>query len=478
MKIALVNPPTSFEQMYGAWDLSPLDTYTPPLGILSLAAFLRQHHHEPIIVDLMALKWDLGKAVEHIESHSPDVIGLSAMTINCLNANRIASLLRQRGFASPIVMGGAHVSAVPRETLEAFPAIDVGVIGEGEITFLDILEKLKTGRTIDRVNGIALRDADGQVVVNEPRPPIENLDSLPFPAWDLLDGFPDRYPSSLLESKRLPSAGIMTSRGCPFHCTFCDHRVFGSRVRQFSADYTLQMIRYLIETFGIKDLMILDDNFLINKRKLFDVCDGMVAGGMDLTWYCIAHAKSMTSDRLTRIEKAGCWFVEVGVESGNDGILKQIKKSTDKTEIRAGVRDAKRAGLRVKGNFIFGFPGETPETLEETIQFALSLDIDYFQQSYLTIWPGCELSDGEAKKETSNEEIWGTLAHQRISYVPQALTEEQLIKASKDAFRRFYLRPKVIFGLFTMLASSRGIKFVWTAFLVFLGTIRRKKPGS
>jgi anaerobic magnesium-protoporphyrin IX monomethyl ester cyclase len=207
---------------------------------------------------------------------------------------------------------------------------------------------------------------------------------LPLPAWDLLDDFPKSYPSSLLESKRLPSTAIMTSRGCPFSCTFCDHRVFGSRVRHFSADYALNMIRYLRENYGIRDLMILDDNFLIHKRKLFDICNAMISERMDITWYCLGHVKSMTAETLAKIKEAGCWFVEVGIESGNDQILRRIKKNANKAEIRKAVRKARTAGLKTKGNFIFGFPGETPEILEETIEFALSLDLDFFQQNFLT----------------------------------------------------------------------------------------------
>jgi anaerobic magnesium-protoporphyrin IX monomethyl ester cyclase len=474
MKIALINPPTSFDRLYGEWDLSPLDTYTPPLGVLSLAGYLRAEGHEPFLLDLMALPLDLDRGVRHILARRPDVVGLSAMTINCLDAGALARALKERGLLAPIVLGGAHVSAVPRETLEAFPDIDYGVVGEGEATLAELLDRLGNRESLQQVDGLAWRDPEGRVVINRPRRPLENLDELPLPAWDLLEGFPSRYPSSLLESRRLPAAGIMTSRGCPFHCTFCDNRVFGSRVRHFSAEYTLRMIRHLVDRFGIRDLMILDDNFLLDRRKLFDICDGIRSQNLDLTWYCITHAKSMTPDRLAKIRRAGCWFVEMGIESGNDAILGQIKKNTDKAEIRASVRAAKRTGLKVKGNFIFGFPGDTPETIEETIRFALDLDIDFFQQSYLTVWPGCEISRTAPKTDAPPAEVWGRLAHQRITFVPPAMTRDQLVSASKESFRRFYLRPRTIIRLLPRLASLRGIRFSLTALAVFLRTILRK----
>ena len=475
MKVALINAPTSHEQIYGDWDLSSLDTYTPPLGLLHIAGFLKQSNHQPFILDLMAKGWNLDRGVRHILAQEPDAVGLSAMTINCLNANKVARELKSRGLTVPVILGGAHVTAVPKETLETLESIDYAVLGEGEVTFLELLQRLDAGQPVEDVQGVAWRDETGKVVINPPRPPIQDLDMLPFPAWELLPGFPESYPSSLLESKRLPAAGIMTSRGCPYHCTFCDHRVFGSKLRHFSAEYTLSLIRHLVQNYGIKDLMILDDNFLINKKKLFEVCDGLIGEKLDLTWYCIAHVQSISPDRMAKIKRAGCWFIEVGIESGNDEILKQIKKNTNKAEIRKAVRMIKEAGIKVKGNFIFGFPGETPETLEETIDFALELNLDYFQQSYLTIWPGCEMADRVPGDAKDREGSWGKLAHQRITFVPEGMTKEELLQASRAAFRRFYLRPRTIINLLPTFTTPRGIRFALTALVVFIKTIFRRK---
>jgi radical SAM superfamily enzyme YgiQ (UPF0313 family) len=200
----------------------------------------------------------------------------------------------------------------------------------------------------------------------------------------------------------------------------------------------------------------------------------MIAEDMDLSWYCTGHAKSMTEDRLHKIKEAGCWFIELGIESGNDDILNKIKKNANKAEITEAVKKAKKAGLKIKGNFIFGFPGDTPETLEETIKFATDLDIDFFQQNFLTVWPGCEISQEVVKDPGKNEDNWSKLAHQRITFVPEGMTKEQLMQASKSAFGRFYLRPKIIFGLLPLVASFRGIKFCFVAICVFLNTVFRK----
>jgi len=188
----------------------------------------------------------------------------------------------------------------------------------------------------------------------------------------------------------------------------------------------------------------------------------------------------MTDDKLAKIREAGCWFIEIGIESGNDGILKRIKKGTTKADVEGAVSRAKKAGLKVKGNFIFGFPGETPETLEETMKFALDLKIDFFQQNFLTVWPGCEISDEMSKSPQDAHQFgddWDKLAHQRVTFVPAGMTKDQLINASKKAFRRFYLRPRIIMGLIPRLASWRGIRFGIISFRVFLSTIFRKSPS-
>jgi anaerobic magnesium-protoporphyrin IX monomethyl ester cyclase len=273
MKILLINPPTTFSQIYGDWDLSALDTYSPPLGILYIASYLRENNHEPSVVDLEALKWNLDKLLESTSTFNPDLIGITSMTINFMNAQKVAAFMKSNFPDIPIIIGGPHITAAPIETMSKYHEFDYGVYGEGEITFLEMVEKTKNKEPLLNVKGLVWRNGESKVIINEPRPYIENLDDLPFPAWDLLKNFPELYPLSILESKRLPAASIMTSRGCPFHCTFCDNKIFGTRVRHFSSEYTLKMIDHLIDNYGIKDLMILDDNFLLDRKKLFDICD-------------------------------------------------------------------------------------------------------------------------------------------------------------------------------------------------------------
>ena len=472
MKIALIDPPVSHAQLYGDWDLSALETRCPPLGLLSLAAFVRAHGHEASVLDLVTRPSSEDDTVRWVAAEDPRVVGLSARTINVRGAARLAERLRAGGFEGPIVIGGPHVTAVPVETLERFTVFDYGVIGEGEVTLLELLGRLADGGAPQGLPGLAWRDPTGQVRRNPQRPLIADLDELPPPAWDLLTDFPHGYPHSMLETRRLPSASIMTSRGCPYHCTFCDSLVFGHSVRTHSAGYTLEMIRHLRRRYGIRDLMMLDDNFILRQERLFEICDAMIRERMDLQWYCMGHARTMTEERLRRIRRAGCWVIEMGIESGCDRILKTIRKSATKNEVAAAVRRARAAGLKVKGNFIFGFPTETAESLEETIRFATEIGLSYFQQNFLTVWPGCEIAL-DAASYGSVETDWDRLAHQRVTFVPTGLTEDDLLRASKRAFRRFYLRPRIVLELLPLLTSWRGAQALLTGLVGFVRTMVR-----
>ena len=474
MRVLLIDAPVSHQQIYGDWDLSALETHCPPLGLLSIAAFLREHGHEPQVLDLTSLKWPLEDVVGFAARESPHVVGLSARTINIHDAARLAERLKASGFDGPIVAGGPHMTAVPIPTLDRFGSIDYGIVGEGEHTLLEFLEKLAANSRPEGLPGLAWRDSAGRAQLGAPRPLIPDLDELPLPAWDLLPNFPHGYPHSALETKRLPAASIMTSRGCPYRCTFCDSRVFGQQVRTHSAPYTLNMIRHLMKRYGVRDLMMLDDNFILRQERLFEICDTMIRERMDLQWYCMGHVQVMTDERLRRIREAGCWIIEVGIESGCDRILKTIRKSATKQEVAAAVGRARAAGLKVKGNFIFGLPTEDRESLEETIRFASGIGLSYFQQNFLTIWPGCELSVQPERYGTA-ETDWDKLAHQRATFLPHGLTREDLVRASKRAFWRFYLRPRVILELMASMTSWRAVQTLMTGFVGFLKTMLRRR---
>ncbi len=477
MNVVLINPPIGSKEIFGEWDLSSLDTYSPPLGLLYIAGYLYERNYKPYILDAVALKYSFNELIDNITDLNPDIVGISSTTVNIENANRIAKKLKSQRLKAPIVLGGAHVTALPAETLKRYPSFDYGVIGEGEVTLNEFIENMRDSNAIRNIKGVVWRDESGKIIQNERRALIQDLDSLPLPKWDLLPNFPNAYPHSPLETKNLPAATIITSRGCPHHCTFCDRAVFGSNVRHHSAEYTLSMIKQLKKNYGISNFMIVDDNFLLSKKKLFQVCDTIINEKIAISWYCLGHIKYMTDDRLKKIREAGCWIMEVGIESGCDRILKFIKKNNSKNEIADAVSRAKKAGIKIKGNFIFGLPTETKESLQETIEFAKNIDISLFQQTFMTILPGCELSR-EADKYGTYEKDWRKLALYEISFVPNELSRDDLLNASKQAFREFYLRPKIIFENIRRLTSLRALKTALLSLSVFFKTITRRTASD
>jgi radical SAM superfamily enzyme YgiQ (UPF0313 family) len=223
--------------------------------------------------------------------------------------------------------------------------------------------------------------------------------------------------------------------------------------------------------------MFYDDNFFINNDHMMGICNGMIEQKLNLSWYCLAHEKTMKPERLAKARDAGLWFIEMGVESGSDRILKEIQKKTTAREVAEAATEAKRYGIRTKGNFIFGLPLESRETLQETIQFALDSDLSFIQQSFLTIWPGSPISNNWQRYGTGLTE-WTQLGQYKITFLPHGLSAEDLMSASKQFFRRFYLRPKIIANVARTLTSPRGVKTAAMCSYVFMKTITRSSAPA
>ena len=341
---------------------------------------------------------------------------------------------------------------MPEVTFNLFREFDLGVIGEGEETLKDLLGELsKAQPDLSAVAGLIF-SREGQIVRTPTRPFIKDLDSLPLPAWDLLPSLTDPYRLSIVGTKSDRATAIVTSRGCPGRCTFCDRSVFGTRYRGYSARYVLRMIDVLINHYGIEDLLIYDDNFVANGKRLQEICECLIQGNYDISWSCCARVDMVNPGKLALMKKAGCWQIEFGIESGSPKILECMNKRITLEKVEQAVRWAKEAGIMTRGNFIFGYLGETKATLNETLEFLLRLDLDYFQQTFLTPYPGSEvyktaLQYGQADLD------WTNLNNLAINFVPHGLTSEDLSNFSRKAFRRFYLRPRVIWTHLQQLRS-------------------------
>jgi len=471
MRLLLVNPAIVSDNLYDGWDLSGADSLSPPLGLLSLIAITRQAGHEAELIDAYAHGFSPTETVRQALAFSPDAIGLTASTNMICSAAIIAAELRKAGFKKTIMLGGPHVTAVPVETLKRFNAFDIAIIGEGEHTLIELLSLLENENAdLSTVAGLSIRHGDG-IIQTSPREPIADLDTLPLPAWDALTCLTNPYRMSIVGTTSDHSTAIVTSRGCPGRCAFCDTSVFGRGFRAFSANYVLKMIDTLVNDYNIEDLLIYDDNFVTNHKRLRQICEGLIER-KSISWSCCARVNMVNPEMLSLMRQAGCWQIEYGIESGSPTILKKMCKEINLDQARQALTWTREAGILTRGNFIFGYLGETEETLEESLRFLLAADLDYFQQTFLTPFPGTEVYQQAADWGTFDAD-WQTMSNWAINFIPRDLTREQLIAFSKHAFRIFYLRPQPVWTQLRQLNSWSSIRRLVRAGSVFLKTIWR-----
>jgi radical SAM superfamily enzyme YgiQ (UPF0313 family) len=449
-KIFFATPPVSMEERYGS--LAGAGSCLPSLGILFLAAATGHNGFPSALADAAALGLSSDELLKRVASERPDVLGISATTFSIQHAAAFASRVRSVFPRILVVIGGPHVSAAPRETMERFPQFDVAVVGEGEETIVELLKALDGAIPLDGISGIVYRDSD-RVIPTGRRPFIGDLDQLPYPAWDLLEGFPGRYPPATFKVKKLPAASLVTSRGCPNRCIFCDRSVFGSNCHAFSAEYVLGMIRHLAEKYGVREFSFEDDTFITFKKRLADICQGIIDLGLDISWTCLGRVNSIDPENLALMKRAGCWQISFGIESGSQDILTTIHKNVTLEQIRKALFLCRGAGILSKGFFIVGHPGETRETLKQSLDFALQLPLDDISVTMLTPFPGTEIYERAAEFGTFDSD-WSRMNLLNTVFIPHGLTQEELERSQSEMLKRFYLRPRIIIGYLRRLASN------------------------
>lgn len=414
----------------------------PSLGLLMLGAVLRKAGHRVRLVDASARGLDYKEIIEEVRKFRPDVIGLSAVTPTIAKTAKLASMIKDTYPSLPIVIGGPHVTALPEPTLLDYLSFDYGVIGEGEETAVDLVEALSAERIPADVPGIAFRE-NGKISFTHGRQPLENLDTLPFPAWDLLDGFPFRYHPAVFKYKKLPSTHIVSARGCPHKCIFCDTSAFGHRIRFHSPEYVLEMVNYLVKDFKIKEIIFEDDQFLIQKERVEKICRGFLKYKGGISWCCSGRVNYVDNSALLKLMKrSGCWQINYGIESGNQKILDFAQKAISLDQVEKAVRLTQEAGILSKGYFILGLPYETEETMAKSIQFAKRLPLQDVSVFMLTPFPGSEMYN-MAEKFGTIEKNFEKMNILNVIYVPNGLSKEVLRRYQKRFMKEFYLRPGI-----------------------------------
>lgn len=464
--ILLANAPYSLEERYG--DLASVGATLPQLGLLSLGAMLREKGHRVRIVDASAQGLSYDQAIEETKRFQPDIIALTAVTPSIIKAVRLASMVKEVYPDAPIVVGGPHFTAVPEQTLNDFPVFDCGVVGEGEISLVELAEVLSSGGLLSDVLGTVYRE-NGDIHFSRPRPHIRDLDVLPFPAWDLLPGFPSGYHPALFKYKKLPATHIISARGCPNKCIFCDTSVFNRRIRFHGSEYILDMIRYLVTRFGIKEIIFEDDQFLISKKRVVKICEGLLKAERPVSWCCSARLDSVNDLALLKLmKKSGCWQINYGIESGSQKILDFAQKGITIDQIETAVRLTQKAGLLSKGYFIFGLPYETEKTMENTISLAKGIPLNDMSVFTLTPFPGSRMYN-IAEQYGTIEKDFEKMNLLEVVYVPTGLSKEKLLYYQRRFMKDFYMRPRIIGNyLKRLLTNPSNFINIIKAFVGFL----------
>jgi radical SAM superfamily enzyme YgiQ (UPF0313 family) len=441
-KIIFINPPLTLEERYGK--LKAGGNTLPNLGLCYLASIAKSKNWEVNIIDASALKLNLEEIVNHIRREKPDAVGITATTPAIERASSIAKGVKQVLPSVKILIGGPHVSALPGDTLREFECFDIGIIGEGEDTLSEILEYLEEKRSLSEIKGIVYRDKE-EIVSTPLRDFISDLDRLPFPCWELLPPLTRFYRPSLQCVKRLPATILIISRGCPYNCIFCDHSVFGYKIRAHSSDYVLSMIEYLLKNYGIKEFAIHDECLLADRKRAIELCENLLKRNLKISWTVQVRADQVEAGLLELFKKAGCWQIQIGIESGSLKILKLLNKGVARNQIWQACHLIKKTGLMLKGFFMLGNIGETPDTIEESIRFALDLPLDDFQLTYFTPYPGSPVYKNITLWGRMLTEEFSKMNEYNLSFLPYGVDRVTLERAFKTAYAKFYFRPKIIF---------------------------------
>jgi radical SAM superfamily enzyme YgiQ (UPF0313 family) len=481
MKCALIIPSWVPRDIFSSKTAASQINYWQPLGTLYVAAVLQKAGHEVMFQNGAFLTHE--ELLRETERFSPGFIGIYSTTFGWEKAKQTAADLRaQYGNKVFICAGGPYPIAAQERCLEdAGESIDAVVTGEGEFTVLETIERLQEGRGFEGVRGLIWRDG-GKIIKNPPRPLIEDLDSLPFPARELL-GDPNRYLPTPATYKRKPVTVLMTSRGCTRRCIYCfqidKERKTGIRYR--SIENVMLEIEHCLAQ-GYREIKFLDDTLAADYDRAMQFAAEIKARKLNFTWFVSACVNQVDKPLLKAFKDAGCWAILFGAESGVQKNLNAIRKGTTLEQIKKAVKEAQEVGLKVHTPFLFGIPGETYEEGLETIRFAVELDPDTVSFHAITPFPGTELYDNLDKYGEISEDLTD-FTYQGAAFVPRTMTKDQILDLRQKAFRTFYSRPSFIIrrllsvrnrdDVVSLVKAARSLFWLWAAKDIF----RKRSKG-
>ncbi len=461
-KVLLILPYFSEHHHYGT--MSKVAPSLLPVSLVYLAGYLEREQFDVRIFDGQIDTMSETTLHQRLTEFNPDVVGITCMTPMVTETHLVAKAVKSFRKDLPVVVGGIHPSVMPEDIISD-ENIDFIVRGEGEITFSRLIEALPDG-DFNQINGLTFI-SDGKIVHTPDQPLVDDLDTLPMPARHLVnyEGY-HQIPDAVFAE---PLREILTSRGCPFQCIFCSARLMsGFKYRYHSPERVLEEVDLLVNKYHARQIAVLDDNFVVNRQRTIDICEGILKRGYHrkVVWTTAARADQVDLELMKLMKKAGFALVSFGIETGVPRLLKLIKKGENMEQIRKAVDEAHQAGLKVRGTLMLGLPTETKEDSRATIEWAKNLKLDFAKFSLATPYPGTVLFDLAVKagmdvSDWSHFSSMAGFADYDPVYVPEGRDGKELARLQKQAMKEFYMRPRQIFNLIKNITSFNDIKMYY-----------------
>jgi radical SAM superfamily enzyme YgiQ (UPF0313 family) len=457
MKVLLIYPPV--ENMITTNLPSFVEEergFDPPVGLMMVAAYAEKNtEHKIEILDTQVEKMSYGGIEREIKRKKPDIVGITTTTFTLIDAITTAKIVKNIDNEIPVVLGGPHVIIYPNETIN-LPYIDYLVLGDGEIPFTELIQNLGDKDKLKNITGLVFQE-NGKII-NTGRYIVENLDLLPFPARHLT---PFKKYFCIL-SKRSPITTMITSRGCPYRCLFCERPRLWRKFRARSAKNVVDEMEECVE-MGIQEFFIYDDTFTVNRQRVIDICNEILERGLDVGWDIRTRVDRIDRELLERMKKAGCERIHLGVESASPEILKVLKKDITREQIKKAFEISKKVGIITLAYFMIGSPRETRAQILESIEFAKKLNPDFVHFSVTTPFPATDLYFMGLKEGVWKNDFWREFAENPTKdFEPplweKILTRDELVELLAYAYKSFYVRPRYVIKELSKVRSLAEFK--------------------
>jgi radical SAM superfamily enzyme YgiQ (UPF0313 family) len=467
--VLIVNPPSPDGHVYirdvCRWGRKSREKMIWPQTSLAYLAAMVPENMTVRIIDAIAEEMSMDQFLDEIRREKPQFY--VSYIIGSTFESDARGVQEAKKLGATTVAVGTHVSAVPKNTLELIKELDFVIRHEPEFSFADIIEHVRNNMPWDGITGVYYRHANGEAVMTPDRKLVKSLDELPIPRQHLLPL--DRYRMPFLGNRY---TWVLTNRGCPYSCTYCfEGVVWGKSVRYRSAESIYKELEYLAE-HNVRNVLFLADLFTYDRKGVMKLCDMIISKGLKVRWTCNSRVDTIDEEMMIKMKQAGCWLIAFGIESGSQQILDNVKKDAKVEDATRTIRLCKKHGIKSWGYFIIGLPGENRQTVRETIDFAKSIPLDIALFHVAMPYAGTEFYFQAVANGWLNTSEWKHFDMNDSAVVQyQDFTSEDILKATKQAFREFYFRPVQMWRMARMMLGTGDLGMIWSVAKNFLGWI-------